>query len=170
MRVRRYFDLQPTRVTPSRARSTRDSTIAVNKRRAPNASLVHWQILTAAQLVSCLRNSLSPSGLGHLGDSPALLAWPRSPRISALHSRLGESPNCLQQMVSYFRDRTLTPFVAVQAPQFHRARNRSIMSDVEALIAEHHDAFFRMPEIQTSRFVITSRRFISCSISCRPPE
>jgi hypothetical protein len=56
---------------------------------------------------------MQPSGLGLFGDSPALLAWPRSGpdgrwlRMSALHSRLGESPNCLQQMPSYFRDRTL---------------------------------------------------------------
>ena len=42
-------------------------------------------------------------------------------------------------------------------------------SDVEALIAENQDDFFRMPDIQTSRFVITSRRFVSCNISCRPP-
>jgi hypothetical protein len=33
-------------------------------------------------------------------------------------------------------------------------------SDVEALIAEHHDDFFRIPEIQTSRLVMTSRRFV----------
>ena len=51
--------------------------------------------------------STQPSGLGHLGDSSALFAWPRSPWISALHLRLGESPNGLQQMASYFRDRTL---------------------------------------------------------------
>src|SRR5438067_3166912 len=41
--------------------------------------------------------STQPSGLGHFGDSPALLACPRSGpdgrwlRISALRSRLGES-------------------------------------------------------------------------------
>jgi len=40
-------------------------------------------------------------------------------------------------------------------------------SDVEALIAENQDDFFRTREIQTSRLVITSRRFVSCSISCR---
>ena len=42
-------------------------------------------------------------------------------------------------------------------------------SDVEALIAESQDDFFRIPEIQTSRLVMTSRRLISCSISWRPP-
>jgi hypothetical protein len=42
-------------------------------------------------------------------------------------------------------------------------------SDVEALIAENQDDFFRMQEIQTSRLVMTSRRLISCSISWRPP-
>ena len=42
-------------------------------------------------------------------------------------------------------------------------------SDVEALIAENQDDFFRMPEIQTSRLVMTSRLLISCSISWRPP-
>jgi hypothetical protein len=39
-----------------------------------------------------------------------------------------------------------------------RAGNPSTESDVEALIAEHHDDFLRMPEIQTSRLVITSRQ------------
>jgi hypothetical protein len=32
-----------------------------------------------------------------------------------------------------------------------------------------HDRLPTMLDIQTSRFVMTSRRFTSCSISCRPP-
>ena len=40
-------------------------------------------------------------------------------------------------------------------------RNRSVKSDVEALIAENQDGLSRTPEIQTSRFVMTSRRFVS---------
>ena len=35
-------------------------------------------------------------------------------------------------------------------------------SDVELLIAENQDDSFRIPEIQRSRLLITSRRFISC--------
>jgi len=38
-------------------------------------------------------------------------------------------------------------------------------SDVELLIAENQDDFFRTPDIHTSRFVMTSRRFVSCSVS-----
>ena len=56
---------------------------------------------TAAALLDTKQPN--PSGLWHFGDSPALLAWPRSLRISALRSRLGESPNRLQQLSSYFR-------------------------------------------------------------------
>ena len=35
-------------------------------------------------------------------------------------------------------------------------------SDVELLIAENQDDSFRIPEIQRSRLLITSRRFVSC--------
>src|SRR5712671_7674720 len=33
-----------------------------------------------------------------------------------------------------------------------------------------HDRLSTMLDIQISRFVITSRRLVSCNISCRPPE
>ena len=43
-----------------------------------------------------------------------------------------------------------------------RSGNRSTESDVEALIAENQDDFFRTPDIQTSRLLNMSRRFDSC--------